>query len=71
MRGVLQFKLPEEREEFELAQQASALLAVLSELNQFIRNRIKYQDLDAVSILALESVRTRVFELCNEYGVHI
>lgn len=64
--GILKFKLPEEREEFELSQQAGALSCVLSELDNWLRAASKYQNLDTIPI---NEVRDKIRELEEQYEV--
>lgn len=53
--GKLVYKLPEEREEFETAQNGIRYKIVLSEIDGWLRNLAKYQDKDVVSIDELRS----------------
>lgn len=64
--GILKFKLPEECEEFELAQQAGALHCVLSELEGWLRAKTKYENIKNVTV---EDVREKIRELKDEYEV--
>lgn len=45
MIGILKFKLPEEREEFEIACKSSAFQGAIQELDNKLRAKLKYCDL--------------------------
>ena len=42
MKAILEFELPEEREEFEVATNAGKLVAALCEIKNFLRTNRKY-----------------------------
>lgn len=42
MKATLEFKLPEDQEEFEIASNANKYKYILSELDQLLRRRTKY-----------------------------
>lgn len=64
MKGILIFKLPEEEEEFKLAQKGPAYSAVVEELDNWLRQKQKYDDIETISI---EEVRKHITELLEEY----
>ena len=61
--GILQFPLPEERESFYYAQHGMDYSIVIDELDMWLRNMYKYQDLETVSI---EEVRAKLYDLKQE-----
>ena len=46
MKGILEFSLPEENEEFELAQNGFKYKIALDDMDNWLRGKIKYGDLD-------------------------
>jgi hypothetical protein len=69
MRARLDFDLPEEQTEFDLAVNASKLHSVLWELDQFLRAKVKYaQEEDSdIEVATYDKVRTW---LHNELSGH-
>jgi hypothetical protein len=49
-KAILEFSLPEEKEEFKLAQNGSAYKYVIDELYAHIRALSKYQDKDSIDL---------------------
>lgn len=68
MIAKLIFKLPEEREEFELTRKAGAMSCALSEFREYLRKLRKYDERDTVTI---EEVTEEFFRICNENEVEI
>jgi hypothetical protein len=60
MKGVLEFTLPEEHEEFDDAQKGTFYRAGIEDLDNWLRGLAKYQDLEIVKI---EEVRAKIREL--------
>jgi hypothetical protein len=71
MRATLNFNLPEEREEFELAQHGSAYSIVLSDLDNFLRNALKYGNLTELEDKIYDDLRNKLHELANDNGVSV
>lgn len=67
-KAILEFSLPEEREEFELAQKAVLYSIVLTDYSNWLRQLYKYENKTSVKI---EDARQKLYELCNERGVEI
>lgn len=68
MIGKLVFKLPEETSEFKTAQQASAYLAALQELDNHLRGLIKYTDTETINV---QEMRDKLHEICNDMDIDI
>jgi len=64
MRATLEFNLPEENQEFELASKSLKMYSTLWELDQWLRSEIKYNDKEH-----LEVVRGKLMELMNDNRV--
>ena len=63
MKGVLEFTLPEEQEEFKLAQDAWKYSIIIDEMFNWLRSLEKHQN---VKKLTVEQVRTKLVELRSE-----
>lgn len=66
MKGYLSFSLPEEREEFETAQQGSGFKFALQDYDNWLRNLAKYEDKETVTI---EEAREKLFEILGELSI--
>ena len=66
MKAILEFDLPEDKEEFEVASKAMDWSILAWDIDQFIRNKIKYeQDREGV----LQLVRDRLNFNMEEKGL--
>ena len=57
MKGKLEFKLPEEQEEFKVAQEGGAWKSVVWEVDQWLRNKLKHGEMDGKAAELLQEVR--------------
>jgi len=64
-KAILEFNLPEEQEEYKLTLKAGDWMMVCSEMDNWLRNRIKYENRND-----LQEVRDVLLGLMNEYEVH-
>ena len=64
--GILKFKLPEEQDEFDMAQNGVLYSIILENLSNKLRSMSKYEDKDVISI---EELREFLGEQMNEYNV--
>lgn len=63
---TLQFDLPDEREDFELAVNGSKLQAILSEFDNWLRGKIKYELKEE-----WQEVRDQLWELANDNQISL
>ena len=69
-KATIPFTLPEEQVEFHDAVHAGDYKAVLWDLNQKLRGKLKYDTtLDNSSATAYQDARDMLHELLNDYGV--
>jgi hypothetical protein len=67
MKSILEFKLPEDREEYVVASRGMEWALLVLDIDQFIRNKIKYeQDKDGI----LQLVRDRLHFNMEEKGLN-
>jgi len=72
MKAILEFDLPEDKEEFEAASKAVDWALLVWDIDQYIRNRLKYQTekLDTSSAIEeLELLRNELHELMEDNGL--
>ena len=72
MKAILEFDLPEDKEEFEAASKAVDWALLVWDIDQYIRNRLKYQTekLDTSSAIEeLELLRNELHELMENNGL--
>ena len=72
MEAILKFDLPEDKEEFEVASKAMDWSILAWDIDQYIRNRLKYQTekLDTSSAnKELELLRNELHELMEDNGL--
>jgi hypothetical protein len=63
MKAILEFNLPEDNQEFEYAKNGILYSIVLEELDNWLRNKYKYEDQETITI---DEVRAKLRELMNE-----
>jgi hypothetical protein len=66
MKAILKFNLPEEREEFELACNAVNYSIVLSDIDNYLRSKIKHADLTDEQYKVYEEIREQLWIYINE-----
>lgn len=71
MKAILEFNLPEESNEFELAQKGIDYSIILSELDNWLRNKLKYEELSEEEYTIYEGVRNKLLELAGERTVSL
>lgn len=66
MKASLHFKLPEERADLDDAVNAQKFKSVISELDNWLRGKIKYEDLPEQESNAYQKARDKIHEFLNE-----
>jgi len=67
MKAILEFDLPEDNEEFNLAVKASAMSVVIWGINSKLRGILKYdENISDETYKMVEEIKTHLFELINE-----
>lgn len=70
MKAILKFSLPEEESEFYYAQNGVKFASALSELDNWLRNKIKYESISEKELEAYNNVRKELFELLDDLDIH-
>ena len=71
MKATLEFNLPEEAAEHRAAIDGSDWKYVVTEMDEYFRSQIKYQDLSGEITKALQAARDNLHELCNDNNLNI
>ena len=71
MKATLEFDLPEETEEFETASNGWRYKSILCELDNYLRSKVKYEDLDDRDYALYEKIREQLWELIHNENVNL
>lgn len=71
MQAILQFELPDEQEEFDLAVNSRKYGYVVSEMNQYLRRRLKHEELSDEVYDAIKTTQDKLIEILLEYNLDI
>ena len=70
MKAILEFNLPEEKQEYQLAANATDYAITLEEFDNYLRGKIKYDDtLTEEQCHVFEEVREKLWEFKNDNGI--
>ena len=70
MKAILEFELPDDKTEFDTASKAMDWAILAWDMEQYIRNRLKYEeDLDASSLEELQLLRNELHHKMDESGL--
>jgi hypothetical protein len=69
--ATLTFTLPEEQEEFYLAAKGADWRLVLEDMDNYLRGRLKHEDLSEDAAVALDAARERLYTLVAERGLSL
>ena len=68
-KATLKFNLPEENAEHKLAVNAGNYYAVLWDIDQYLRGKLKHGGLAESEYVVLEKTRNELYDLLNTYNV--
>lgn len=71
MKAVLEFKLPEENYEYNMANNASKYHSTLLEYDQWLRSKIKYDELTDEQYEIYQKCRETLNEIASDNNVNI
>jgi hypothetical protein len=69
MTATLRFSLPDDREEWEAAQQGMSLRLVVTDFDNWLRGEVKYKEHTEEREEVLEEVRDKLHEMLSEEGI--
>lgn len=70
MEVILKFNLPEEKHEFDVANKGMDMSIVLQEFDQYLRSKLKYEELEDKVYDVLQETRDKLWDMCNEANVN-
>lgn len=68
---VIKADEPEERDELRQMMQVGSYSSVLQDLDNYLRGRLKHEELAEPVAEALQLVRDRLHEFCGEYDIKV
>ena len=69
MKAILEFNLPEEDAEFKQAANAGDMYCAIFEFSQYLRKKLKYEDLSEQEARIYENVKAEFLGILEEYNV--
>jgi hypothetical protein len=69
--ATLTFTLPEEQEEFYLAAKGADWRLALEDMDNYLRGRLKHEDVSEDVAVALDAARERLYTLVAERGLSL
>ncbi len=70
-KGILEFDLPEESEEFETAVKAGDLQCVLQNMDNYLRGLVKYESEGDIMAECGDKIRTRFWAFIQERSINM
>lgn len=71
MKAILEFNLPEDTTSHEDALNGTQWKFIVTQLDQTLRDKLKYGDLPSSVHKALAEIRTHLNDLCDDYNLNI
>jgi len=72
MKATLEFNLPDDQHEFDLAVQSGNMYAALWDISQELRTMWKYKEYQSEEEYALvDSIRDKFYEILNEHNINL
>jgi hypothetical protein len=71
MKGTLEFNLPEDQDDFDTATNGWKYRSVIDDIDGFLRNKLKYDNLTQEQYDAYDKVRTELWNFINEHNIDI
>lgn len=73
MKAILEFTLPEEQVEFDCAVDGVKWMSAMWELDQYLRNQLKYEaeQLPKDKLNAIKEFRIKLYEILTEEGLKL
>lgn len=67
MKGTLEFNLPDEEEDFIVAQKGGLYKTVIEEFDRFLRDQVKYQNHEGKVLETYQNCRDKLFQFREAY----
>ena len=69
MKATIEFNLPEDQTEFDIATNANKYYSALFNFQQYLRNKLKHEDLSEHDILVLEAIQSDFLQMLYDEEV--
>lgn len=70
-KATLEYSLPEEKSEFDTARQGVDYMLALQDLDNWLRAKLKYEEISATEAVIFQKVRDQLHECCKDNDVSI
>ncbi len=70
-RAILEFTLPEDQQDFEDASNGWKYKHVISELQEYVRHRLKYDVVDLTTYKNLEEIRDKIVQFLDDNNLEL
>jgi len=71
MKATIEFQLPEDQEQYNFANKAFDYFCVLCEFDEFLRQKIKYSELEPNEYTLLEDTLDQLRQMLFERGINL
>lgn len=71
MKATLEFNLPEEQHDFDLAIQGGKMYSALWHISQELRKLWKYEELNDDEWKMVERIRDKFYEILNQHNINL
>jgi hypothetical protein len=71
MKAIIEFNLPEDQHEYDIAVKSNAMYNALWDVNTMLRKYYKYSELPSGQLEIVEAIREEFFEILNELEINI
>ena len=71
MKATLEFNLPDDQHEFDLAVQGGKMYSALWDISQDLRKLWKYEELSEEEWNMVERIRDKFYEILNEHQINL
>lgn len=69
MKALLEFTLPEDEDAYRMAIQAPEAFCVIREMSEWLRGKVKYEEMPEEVRAAVDEARGQLFALLQDHGV--
>ena len=71
MKATIEFNLPEDQEQYSFANKGFDYFCVLCEFDEFLRQKIKYSELEPNEYTILEDTRDQLRQMLFDRGINL
>jgi predicted nucleotidyltransferase len=71
MKATLEFNLPEDQADFDLAIQGGNMYCALWDISQELRTLYKYEELDEKEWAMVERIRNKFYDILNDHQISL